>query len=356
MAVLILYYAGVVGGMEVAKYSEERIKKYLAAGYRLIGKEKHSGVEICRWTKSRLRGERNCYKSIYGIDSRRCIQMTPTIDFCNFACPWCWRPFGLHRNKSHGPMWDDPKTIVDEMIKAQRELLSGFGGNPLTSREAYMKAMRPAHVAISLDGEPTIYPAIAGLVKEINSRGMTSFLVTNGSLPNRLLELLREDAIPTNLYISVYATNEADYDSVTNTSLRGVFNRVLESLSLLRRFGERECRTVFRMTVAKGLNMKDPDGYACLIKSAEPHFVEVKGYAWLGESRLRLPRTASPTYEELEKFAEEVISKAGYAIKMRDRISNIVVAVRDEDTWRWNLQLVKKISKLEGVPAKNVSG
>jgi hypothetical protein len=58
----------------------------------------------------------------------------------------------------------------------------------------------------------------------------------------------------------------------------------------------------------------------------------------------------------LEEFAEEVISKAGYAIKMRDRISNIVVAVRDEDTWRWNLQLVKKISKLEGVPSKNISG
>jgi len=339
--------------MEIAKYSEERIKKYVAAGYRLLGREKHAGVEICRWTKSRLRGERNCYKSIYGIDSRRCIQMTPTIDFCNFACPWCWRPFGFHRNKSHGSGWDDPKTIVDEMIKAQRELLSGFGGNPRTSKESYMRAMRPAHVAISLDGEPTLYPMLAGLIKEIQRRGMTSFLVSNGSIPNRLMELLSENAIPTNLYISVYATNEQDYRLVTRTPLVGVFNKVLESLTLMRMFNEKGCRTVFRMTVVKGLNMKDPDGYASLIRIAEPHFVEVKGYAWLGESRLRLPRSASPTYDELEKFAEEVISKAGYRLKMRDRVSNIVVAVKDEDTWRWNLQLVKKIINLEGVPAKN---
>ncbi len=339
--------------MEALKFSEDRIKKYEAAGYRLIGSHKHAGVEICRWTKSRLRGGRNCYKSIYGIDSRRCIQMTPTVDFCNFACPWCWRPFGLHRNKAHGTVWDEPLTIVKEMIKAQRELLSGFGGNPLTSKESFNKAMRPAHVAISLDGEPTLYPFLADLINEVKSRGMTSFLVTNGSLPNRLKELIERNAIPTNLYVSVYSTSSEDYDLVTRSSVPGAFRKVFESLSLLNRFGENGCRTVFRMTVVKNVNMKDPDGYAYLIKMAEPHFVEVKGYAWLGESRLRLPRTTSPTFDELENFAEKVIEKTGYKIKMRDRISNIVVAVRDEDTWRWNIELAKKFLKLDGVPAKN---
>ncbi|MEM3395051.1 MAG: 4-demethylwyosine synthase TYW1 [Nitrososphaerota archaeon] len=340
-----------MSGMEIAKYSVERMQRYLAAGYRLLGRERHSGIEICRWTKSRLRGERNCYKSIYGIDSRRCIQMSPTIDFCNFACPWCWRPFGPHRNKAHGSKWDTPKIIVDEMIKAQRELLSGFGGNPMTSKESFKKAMRPAHVAISLDGEPTLYPELAGLIKEIHSRGMTSFLVSNGSLPKRLEELLKENATPTNLYISVYATNEKKYDELTRSSFPKVFRKVLESLNLFYKFNERGCRTVFRMTVAKGLNMEDPEGYASLIRMSEPHFIEVKGYAWLGESRLRIPRTASPTYGELKDFAEKVIDKAGYKVKMWDKISNIIVAVRDEDTWRWNLQLVKKITKLEGVDA-----
>lgn len=338
---------GAEAGAYFIKFRPERVEKYKKAGYRFVGRERHAAVEICRWTKSSLRGGRNCYKSIYGIDSKRCIQMTPTLDLCNFACSWCWRPFGPDRHKAHSARWDEPRVIVDEMIKAQRSLLSGFGGNSRVSREDYRKAMRPAHVAISLDGEPTLYPHIAELIKEINSRGMTSFLVTNGTMPNRLRELLEKDAIPTNLYISVYATNSADYQSFTEAVIPDAFERVLESLSLLRRFNEVGCRTVFRMTLVKGINMKDPEGYARLIKNSQAHFFEAKGYAWLGESRERLPHSASPRFEELEQFAEEIASEAGYNIKMRDRVSNIVVAVRDEETWRWNLQVVKRIAHMK---------
>ncbi|KAG8061105.1 hypothetical protein GUJ93_ZPchr0003g17704 [Zizania palustris] len=39
-------------------------------GYKIIGS--HSGVKICRWTKSQLRGRGGCYKhSFYGIESHR---------------------------------------------------------------------------------------------------------------------------------------------------------------------------------------------------------------------------------------------------------------------------------------------
>ncbi|MCS7142266.1 MAG: radical SAM protein [Aigarchaeota archaeon] len=330
--------------------SLDRLSRYIKAGYRIIGPNRHTGVEVCRWTKSRLRGSRNCYKSIYGIDSRRCIQMTPTLDLCNFECPWCWRPFGENRHKFQGREWDEPRVLVDEMIEAQRELLSGFGGNAKTSREAYLLAMRPAHVAISLDGEPTYYPHLPELIKEIKRRGMTVFLVTNGTVPHRLRELLEKDAIPTNLFISVYATNEVDYVKFTKSVVPDAFRRVLESLSMMGEFSERGCRTVFRMTVAKNLNMKDPSGYGELIRSSMPHFVEVKGYAWLGESRLRLPQTASPYYHELEAFAESVAGEANYVIKMRDRVSNIVVAARDEEVWRRNLEIAKEIAHLPGVP------
>lgn len=336
--------------MVVTKLTPEWINRYRRAGYRVIGERMHSAVEICRWTKSRLRGGRNCYKSIYGIDSRRCIQMTPTLDLCNFACPWCWRPFGEDRHKFHGREWDDPKVIIDDMIAAQRELLSGFGGNPKTSKESFELAMRPAHVAISLDGEPTYYPYLPELVKEIKRRGMTVFLVTNGTVPQRLRDLLEQDAIPTNLFISVYATNPEDYAKVTRSVVPDPFKKVVESLSLMDRFNERGCRTIFRMTVVKGLNMKDPEGYASLIKLSRAQFVEVKGYAWLGESRMRLPQSASPSYPELLTFAEKVTELAGYTVKMRDRTSNIIVAVRDEEVWKRNVALAKEISHLPGVP------
>ncbi|MFB6308947.1 MAG: 4-demethylwyosine synthase TYW1, partial [Haloarculaceae archaeon] len=40
--------------------------------------EEHTAVQTCGWTKNAVRGEGKCYKYIfYGIESHRCIQMTP---------------------------------------------------------------------------------------------------------------------------------------------------------------------------------------------------------------------------------------------------------------------------------------
>ncbi|MCS7117616.1 MAG: 4-demethylwyosine synthase TYW1 [Thaumarchaeota archaeon] len=339
---------GAEAGLRFVKMDDLRLERYRKAGYRVIGGRRHSAVEVCRWTKSKLRGDRNCYKSVYGIDSGRCIQMTPTLDFCNFACSWCWRPFGPDRHKAHGREWDDPRTIVEEMVRAQRELLSGFGGNPKTERGYYRLAMRPAHVAISLDGEPTLYPMIADLVKEIHSRGMTTFLVTNGTMPHRLREMLDRGAIPTNLFVSVYATNPEDYVKVTKSVVPDAFERVMESLSLLEEFERRGCRTVIRLTLVKGLNMKDPEGYAEIVNLGRPNFVEFKGYAWLGQSRQRLGQSASPKFTELKEFADLVLSRLSYRPVMLDGVSVIVVAVRDQESWRRNLEVAKTISRFPG--------
>ena len=58
-------------------------------GYHLVGS--HSGVKICRWTKSQLRGRGGCYKhSFYGIESHRCMEATPSLACAN-KCVFCWR-------------------------------------------------------------------------------------------------------------------------------------------------------------------------------------------------------------------------------------------------------------------------
>jgi len=324
----------------VEKFSEQWIEKYRRAGYRVIGKNMHSGVEICRWTKSAIKGGRHCYKRWYGIKSHRCVQMTPTLDFCDFSCVFCWRSFSKDRFK-HNREWDDPKTIVEEAIKAQRELLSGFGGNSKVDKKTFEEANNPVHFAISLDGEPTLYPYIAELIKEIKSRKCTAFLVTNGTMPNRLRELLEKDAIPTNLYISVYSTNSEEYVKITNSFIQSPFERVIESLKLFKEFEKRNCRTIFRITCVKGWNMHDAKGFANLIKISQPMFVELKGYAWLGESRKRLNKSNVPTIEELIEFAKEISKECGYTIKVVDNVSVVVMMVRDEDVWKKNLELIK---------------
>lgn len=58
-------------------------------GYKIIGS--HSGVKLCRWTKSMLRGRGGCYKhTFYGIESHRCMETTPSLACAN-KCVFCWR-------------------------------------------------------------------------------------------------------------------------------------------------------------------------------------------------------------------------------------------------------------------------
>jgi len=327
----------------VERISLKDVRRYLRAGYRLVGR--HSAVEVCRWTKSALKGEYMCYKRWYGVKSHRCVQMTPVLNFCNFACVFCWRPHLSGRFAiPKGWKWDSPSSIVEGVIRAQRELLIGFKGNPKVSRERFLEAMFPRHMAISLDGEPTLYPMIADLVKEVKDRGMTAFLVTNGSVPYRLEELIRKGAEPTNLYVSVYGPDPEVFSKSARPLVPKAWDLVLESLELLPRF---RCRTIIRLTMVRGLNMVKPEGYAKLVELGNPCFVELKGYTWVGESQKRLPRSAMPTLTELIEFARRLERFTSYKIKLTDEKSRVVMLVRDEETWEWNLKLIEEWRKLE---------
>ena len=298
----------------------EVIKQYKKSGYRIIGKNKHSAVEICRWTKSALRGGKNCYKLWFGIKSHSCVQMTPCI-LCDLSCQFCWRRSELKRTVLKA--WDKPKEIVEEAIKTQQELISGFGGNDKTTKQLFKEARSPKHFAISLDGEPTLYPKLANLIKEIKSRDCTAFLVTNGTMPEKLKELLKKDAQPTNLYISVYGTSKDDYEKICRPFIPNTFEKLKKSLKLMKKF--KKSRTIFRITAVKELNMKNPEGYSELIKISEPDFVEIKGYAWLGESRKKLKNKNIPTMEDLKEFAKRLEKLINYSISAEDSVSRVVL-------------------------------
>lgn len=303
----------------------------------------NTAVEVCRWTKTAIRGGPFCYKRWYGVESHRCIQMTPNLNLCNFACPFCWRIHEGDRGRI-SRKWDEPEEIVEGIIRAQRRLLVGFKGNPVVDRMRFLEAMFPRHVAISLDGEPTMYPMLAELVKEIREHGMTAFLVTNGSISYRLKELL-ENVVPHNLYISLYGPSEEVFEKAARPSFKDAWRRVLESLSLLSDFEDRGSRTLIRLTMVKGLNMTDPDGYSREIVRSRPMFVELKGYTWVGESIKRLPPTAMPTLDELRTFASEISKITGYRIAEVDGKSRVVMLVRDEEAWERNLETTRRIKE-----------
>jgi len=92
--------------------------KRTSEGYRIVGN--HSAVKVCEYTKKAIRGKDVCYKNtFYGIESWRCIQMSPTF-YCNHRCVFCWRDIDYSWPRWQGPV-DDPKEIVDGCIKAHVE-------------------------------------------------------------------------------------------------------------------------------------------------------------------------------------------------------------------------------------------
>jgi len=302
--------------VEIAKAELTKLRR---AGYRVVGG--HSAVKICHWTRSVLRGGKNCYKGWYGIKSHRCLQMTPALQYCNMMCIFCWRHHTINRITGVGGEWDRPEDILDGLIREQRQLLSGFKGNPIVDKRLFDEAMEPKHVAISLDGEPTIYPYLADMVKLIKSRGMTAFLVTNGTNPERLMELTEEDAEPTNLYISLYGPDPEAHKRICRPLIPDSWERLVESLKVMREF--QKSVKVVRLIMINGYTIRDPEKYAELIRIAEPDFIECKGYMHVGESQKRMKREAMPSLDEIRPFAIKLAEALGYEYLAEDRPSRV---------------------------------
>jgi wyosine [tRNA(Phe)-imidazoG37] synthetase (radical SAM superfamily) len=194
---------------------------------------------------------------------------------------------------------------------------------------SYEEALMPKHVAISYTGEPMLYPMIGGLVAEFRKKGMTTFIVTNGTIPDRIKNLEEE---PSQLYVTLAAPDKETYIktcfSVLPQSpiLANGWERLNETLDLLSTLS---CRTCIRITAVKGVNMVHPEKYRQLVERANPNFVEVKGftdtgYAYriarrLGEFKgsydkdddvKYLKRVAreryKPSHEEIVNFAKQI--------------------------------------------------
>ena len=293
--------------------------------YEVVGN--HTRVKTCHWTKSDLRGEGGCYKNkFYGINSSQCIQMTPTFT-CNNACVFCWRDLRYHTETAMQDGIDEPNEIVEGTILAQKKLLSGFGGNEKTSKEKFERAMNPQHVAISLDGEPTLYPRLKELIKEYKKNNFSTFVVSNGLLPNKIEKLLEEP--PTQLYISVDAPNEELFNIIDRPIIKDAWHGLYKTLSLLPKLREKT-RTVLRFTLIKGLNMIYPQQWAHIIKLSKPMFVEVKAYMWVGMSRERLEQENMPMHEEVKDFALEISKFADYKLIDEHEPSRVVLLMEED--------------------------
>jgi len=232
---------------------------------------------------------------------------------------------------------EDPDTIVRGVIEERKRLLIGFLGNPKASKERVMDALTPDHYAISLSGEPTMYPRLAEMIRLIRDRykARTVFLVTNGQVPEALSRLYEERSLPTQLYISVSASNREMCVRIQRPVLKDFWERLLKSLEIMREI-EGSTRRVIRLTVIKGYNMDErfmPE-FARLIELANPDFVEVKAYMHLGLSTRRLSRDNMPRHEEVRAYSERLVNEylRGFRIEDEQPESRIVLLRNEGST------------------------
>jgi tRNA wybutosine-synthesizing protein 1 len=265
--------------------------------YRIIGS--HSAVKICGWTKNCLRGKGSCYKhKFYGIKSHQCMQMTSSLSCAN-RCIFCWRGYKAPVSKKWKWKIDEPELILEESLKQQQKLLSGFKGFKETKMNLWKESNEVKHSALSLSGEPIIYPKINELIELMHSKKISTFLVTNAQYPEKIRKLNPV----TQLYISLDAPNKELLKKVDLPLFKDYWQRLNKSLKEMKK---KKQRTAIRITLLKGINDIQEKNYAELIKKAEPDFIEVKAFMFVGESRKKLKEENMPLHEEVKEFTRKL--------------------------------------------------
>jgi len=308
----------------------------------------HSTVELCHWTKKSFKHEGSCYKhKFYGISTHRCMEFSPAGMHCENRCVYCWRPMEFYDSLKMEPeKVAEPEEILIKLMEERKKLIMGYYGDSRNDKQRLDESLLPSHYAISLSGEPTMYPKLPELIKYLKSLEATKsiFLVTNGQEPDMIQRLQDEDALPTQLYLS---TNAADYESFLKINKPRYedswqrWNRTLEMLKHL------DTRTVLRITLIRDYNDQKEmiPAFASMLKKASPHFIEIKSYMHIGRSTNRLEHSNMLEMDEVRKFSEE-ISKHSEIFSVMDEslVSRIVILQNNQRTIdRWISSYVNTI-------------
>jgi len=304
--------------------NKEQVEKLEKQQYRVVGN--HSVCKICHWTKECVREKnRVCYKQhFYDVHCGKCLEMSPVI-LCNQRCLHCWRDTSLFGKEWKGSV-DEPKEIIQGCIAARKKLLMGFKGHDDVDLKKFEDYIVPDHAAISLTGEPCLYPRLPELVDSFfnDFDFRTVFLVTNGTVPGMLKKFGKESRhFPTNIYLSLEGYDLKSHKKLNNPVSAELWDKVKESMKYLFTV-KNKTRTILRITAIKGYNLDKALRFVKFVKLMQPTHIEVKGYAFLGYSRKRLKEENIPSWEEVRKFAQELGQECGYIISGEQEASFVV--------------------------------
>ncbi|WP_421077620.1 4-demethylwyosine synthase TYW1 [Methanothermococcus sp. Ax23] len=296
------------------KYIPEEIYNILRKQHYQI--KDHSAVKLCGWVRKSLLENKNCYKSkFYGIATHRCIQCTPSAIWCQQSCIFCWRvlPADLNKydntnNQNIGyklPEWKEPEEVMNDIFEMHRTIIMGYKGIlDRIGEEKFSEAINPKHVAISLSGEPTVYPYLKELIELFHKKGLSTFVVSNGILTDVIAEIN-----PTQLYVSLDAYDLDSYKKICGGK-EAQWEKILNTLDIL----ESKKRTCLRTTLIRNYN-DDIKKFVPLYERANTNFIELKSYMNVGYSRKRLNLDDMLKHDEIINLSKTLEENSFYKLE-----------------------------------------
>ena len=166
---------------------------------------------------------------------------------CNFACPFC-----------HNAMLIDPASANYSDVDAEKVL-------------AFLKKRTGTLEGVCITGgEPLLFAEIIDFIKEVKKLGFAIKLDTNGSFPDRLIQVVEDKLID---YVAMDIKNSPEkYLATAGISSQLVFDKVKESVNYLL---QKKIDFEFRTTVVSPLHT--PSDFIKIgewIKGADKYFLQ----------------------------------------------------------------------------------
>jgi tRNA wybutosine-synthesizing protein 1 len=138
------------------------------------------------------------------------------------------------------------------------------------------------------------------------------------------------DALPTQLYVSVTASDEELFSKINRSVCKDGWARLNKTLGIMAKL---KCRRVIRFTLIKGMNDDDKyiKQYARLFEKSKADYIEVKAFMFLGQSRKRLKQENMPSHADVRAFAARLAKAMGnYRMHNEHELSRIVLLKRND--------------------------
>jgi tRNA wybutosine-synthesizing protein 1 len=198
---------------------------------------------------------------------------------------------------------DQPRMILDNALLNHKQMINTMKGVPGVQPDRLAAAQKPRHCALSLVGEPIMYPHINEYVRMLHEENISSFLVTNAQFPEAMIAM--EPVCQ--LYVSIDAATEESLKAVDRPLFKDFWQRFQTCLKAIR---DKKQRTVYRMTLVKSFNMQEVIEYAKLVAIGKPTFIEIKGVTFCGGGKgsgtSEITMKDVPLHEEVKSFAEQL--------------------------------------------------